>query len=70
VLVVSSGGPIATAVAQALAAPATEFIELNLRIHNTAVTELHFNAKRQVLATYNTLPHLHDACYADWKTYA
>ena len=45
-------------------------IELNLRIRNSAVTEFSFNPKRHVLLTYNTLPHLDDAPYRDWVTYA
>ncbi|MDO5692606.1 MAG: histidine phosphatase family protein [Pseudomonadota bacterium] len=70
VLLVSSGGPIATAVAHVLDAPATASIELNLRIRNTAVTEFDFNPKRHQLITYNTLPHLDAAEYRDWVTYA
>lgn len=70
VLMVSSGGPIATAVAHVLQAPAEVSIELNLRIRNTAVTEFSFNPKRHTLMTYNTLPHLDGAAYADWVTYA
>lgn len=58
VLIVSSGGPIATAVAQVLACPPETFVELNLRIRNSAVTEFAFNPKRHHLVTFNTLPHL------------
>lgn len=61
VLIVSSGGPIATAVAQVLSAPAETFVELNLRIRNSAVTEFAFNPKRHHLVTFNTLPHLDTA---------
>ena len=61
VLIVSSGGPIATAVSQVLACPAETFVELNLRIRNSAVTEFAFNAKRHHLVTFNTLPHLDSA---------
>ena len=70
VLLVSSGGPIATAVAQVLAAPPAISIELNLRIRNTALTQFVFNPKRHQLLTYNTLPHLDGAEYRDWVTYA
>ena len=70
VLIVSSGGPIATAVAHILDAPAATSIELNLRIRNTAVTEFAFNPKRHQLVTYNTLPHLDAAAFRDWVTYA
>lgn len=58
VLIVSSGGPIATAVSQVLACPPETFVELNLRIRNSAVTEFAFNPKRHHLVSFNTLPHL------------
>jgi hypothetical protein len=45
-------------------------IELNLRIRNSAVTELAYTPKRHMLVTYNTLPHLEDAAYEDWVTYS
>lgn len=61
VLIVSSGGPIATAVSQVLACPPETFVELNLRIRNSAVTEFAFNPKRHHLVTFNTLPHLDTA---------
>ena len=61
VLIVSSGGPIATAVAQVLSTPPETFVELNLRIRNSAVTEFAFNPKRHHLVTFNTLPHLDSA---------
>lgn len=70
VLIVSSGGPISTAVAQVLQAPSDTAIELNLRIRNSSVTEFAFTPKRHMLVTYNTLPHLDDAAYKDWVTYA
>lgn len=58
VLVVSSGGPISTAVGHVLGTPPETTIELNMRIRNTAVTEFVFTPKRHMLLTYNTLPHL------------
>ena len=61
VLIVSSGGPIATAVSQVLATPPATAVELNLRIRNSAVTEFAFNPKRHHLVTFNTLPHLDSA---------
>ncbi len=70
VLIVSSGGPIATAVGRVLGTSPETTIELNLRIRNSSVTELAFNPKRHTLLTYNTLPHLDDPHYADWITYA
>jgi broad specificity phosphatase PhoE len=57
-LIVSSGGPIATAVSQVLACPPESFVELNLRIRNSAVTEFAFNSRRHHLVTFNVLPHL------------
>ena len=61
VLIVSSGGPIATAVSQVLATPPETLVELNLRIRNSAVTEFAFNPKRHHLVSFNTLPHLDSA---------
>jgi broad specificity phosphatase PhoE len=69
VLIVSSGGPIATAVAQVLQAPPEASIELNLRIRNSALTEFHFTPKRHSLHSFNHLPHLHGAQYAGWETF-
>ena len=70
VLLVSSGGPIATAVGHILGAPAEATIEMNMRIRNSALTEFVFNPKRYSLLTFNTLPHLDAPHYADWQTYA
>ena len=70
VLIVSSGGPISTAVGQILGTTPETTIELNLRIRNSAITEFAFNPKRHMLLSYNGLPHLDDARYADWITYA
>ncbi len=70
VLIVSSGGPISTAVGQVLGTTPETTIELNLRIRNSSVTEFAFNPKRHMLLTYNTLPHLDAAQYADWITFA
>jgi broad specificity phosphatase PhoE len=70
VLIVSSGGPISTAVGHVLAAPPETTIELNLRMRNSAVTEFAFTPKRHMLVTYNTLPHLDAPERQDWITYA
>lgn len=70
VLIVSSGGPIATAVGHVLGTTPETTIELNLRIRNTAVCELAFNPKRHTLLTYNTLAHLDSGEHAKWVTYA
>lgn len=70
VLLISSGGPISTAVGQVLGTAPETTIELNMRIRNSAITEFAFTPKRHVLLTFNTLPHLDDAEYASWITYA
>ncbi|HSW25727.1 MAG TPA: histidine phosphatase family protein, partial [Burkholderiaceae bacterium] len=68
VLIVSSGGPISTAVAHVLGAPPLAMVELNLRMRNSAVTEFAFTPKRHALITFNTLPHLEGA-EASWITH-
>jgi hypothetical protein len=70
VLLVSSGGPIATAVAQILGSSPESFVELNMHLRNTAVTEFAFNPKRHALMTFNTLAHLDAPQFADWISYA
>lgn len=70
VLVVSSGGPISTAVAQVLGASPAASIELNLRLRNTSVTEFAFTPKRLSLVTFNTLPHLDAPGLRSCVTYA
>ena len=69
VLVVTSGGPISTAVGHVLRTPPETTIELNLRIRNTAVTEFAFTPKRHMLLSFNGIPHLDAAQYRDWVTY-
>ncbi len=70
VLVVSSGGPISTAVGHVLGTSPETTIELNYNIRNSSLTHFTFNPKRHTLLTYNTLPHLDRAEYAPWITYA
>jgi len=70
VLIVSSGGPIATAVAQVLGAPHQTAVELNLRIRNSAVTEFSFTPKRHMLQSFNGIPHLDAPAYGDWVSYS
>lgn len=69
VLLVSSGGPIATAVGHILGTAPETTIELNMRIRNSALSEFAFTPKRHMLMTYNTLPHLDAPEYAEWVTY-
>ncbi len=70
VLLVSSGGPIATAVGQVLGIPGAGIVELNMRIRNSALTEFVYTAKRHALLSFNTLPHLDHPERAAWRTYA
>jgi len=70
VLIVSSGGPISTAVGQVLGTPSATTIDLNMRIRNSAVTEFVFSAQRHTLLTFNTLPHLDPVDDAGLITYA
>ena len=70
VLLVSSGGPIATAVAHVLRTSPETSIELNMRLRNTAVTEFSFNPKRHSLQSFNCLPHLETPNHKDWVTFA
>jgi broad specificity phosphatase PhoE len=70
VLLVSSGGPIATAVHRVLGAPAAAMVELNLRIRNSALTEFAYSAGRHRLQSFNHLPHLDTPDRRGWETYA
>lgn len=70
VLVVSSGGPISTAVAHVLGAPAATAIDLNMRMRNSSLTELVVTPRRMELLAFNTLPHLEDPVRRSWITYA
>jgi len=58
VLMVTSGGPIATAIGQVLGLGAEATIDINLHIRNSAVSELKVSPRRHTLITFNTLPHL------------
>jgi broad specificity phosphatase PhoE len=70
VLIVSSGGPISTAVGHVLGTTPETTIELNLRIRNSALTQFDYNPKRHSLISFNTLPHLDHPDLTDWVTYA
>ena len=58
VLIVSSGGPIASAIGHMLGLAAEPTIELNMHIRNSAVSEVKVGPQRHTLITFNTLPHL------------
>jgi broad specificity phosphatase PhoE len=70
VLISSSGGPLSSAVAQVLGLSHEAGIELNMRMRNTAVSELIVTPKRCILLTFNTLPHLDDEAWRAMQTYA
>jgi len=70
VLIVSSGGPIATAVGHVLGIRPEIVIELNLRLRNSSITEFTFSRNRQMLVSFNAVPHLEDPAYAGWVTYS
>ena len=70
IMIVSSGGPISTAVGHVLGIAPETTIDLNMRIRNSAVTEFHVSPQRLSLIAYNTLPHLDAPEYEDWVTYA
>jgi broad specificity phosphatase PhoE len=70
VLLVSSGGPIATAMGHVLGTTPETTIELNFRMRNASVTEFAFTPKRHMVVTFNALPHLDAPEHADWVTYA
>lgn len=58
VLIVSSGGPIAAIVAATLNAPPATAVELNMRIRNSALSELATTPRRHSLISFNGVPHL------------
>lgn len=70
VLLVSSGGPISTAVGEVLGVPPAGVVELNLRLRNSALSEFVMTPKRHALLSFNTLPHLDHPERAGWVTYA
>lgn len=70
VLMVSSGGPISTAVAHVLGAPPASAIDLNMRLRNSALTEMVVTPRRLELLAFNTLPHLEAEPRRGWVTYA
>ena len=70
VLVVSSGGPIATAISSVLGTSPEVAIALNMRIRNTAITALSMSPKRLMLQSFNTLNHLDTPDTRGWETFA
>lgn len=58
VLVVSSGGPISTILAEVLGMPMRGVVDLNLQTRNTGITELQAGASRVHCVSFNNVPHL------------
>lgn len=58
VLVVSSGGPISTILAEVLGMPQRGVVDLNLQTRNTGITELQAGARRIQCISFNNVPHL------------
>ena len=69
VLIVSSGGPMAAFAQQAMQAPASTAIELNMQIRNTGICQYFFNAESCHLASFNGIPHLDLPQRRDCVTY-
>ena len=70
VLIVTSGGPIATAVGHVLGISPETTIDLNMRIRNSSITEFAFTPKRHMLVCFNAIPHLEHEDPAQWVTYS
>jgi broad specificity phosphatase PhoE len=70
VLVVSSGGPISTILADVLRMPPRGVVDLNLQTRNTGVTELQAGASRISCVSFNGVPHLERPDRAGALTYA
>ncbi len=70
VLVVSSGGPISTILAETLAMPARGVVDLNLQTRNTGISELRFNERTVHCVSFNAIPHLDRPDRPDSLTYA
>jgi broad specificity phosphatase PhoE len=58
VLVVSSGGPISTILAEVLGMPPRGVVDLNLQTRNTGISELQAGASRIHCVSFNNVPHL------------
>ena len=69
ILVVSSGGPIATTLRRVLALNSRAASDLLLNIHNTSFHRFEFEAGRLRLSQYNASPHLEDANRRTARTY-
>jgi len=70
VLVVSSGGPISTVLAEVLGMPLRGVVDLNLQTRNTGITELQAGANRIHCVSFNNVPHLDRPDRAGALTYS
>jgi broad specificity phosphatase PhoE len=70
VLVVSSGGPISTILAEVLGMPQRGVVDLNLQTRNTGITELQARASRVHCVSFNNVPHLDRPDRAGALTYS
>jgi broad specificity phosphatase PhoE len=70
VLVVSSGGPISTILADVLGMPLRGVVDLNLQTRNTGITELQAGANRIHCVSFNNVPHLDRPDRAGALTYS
>ena len=70
VLVVSSGGPISTILAEVLGMPQRGVVDLNLQTRNTGITELQAGAARIQCISFNNVPHLDRPDRAGTLTYS
>lgn len=69
ILLVSSGGAIATALSHVLHAPASAMVHMNLQLRNSSISQLYFNARAMHFAGYNHVPHLDHPDRAGSVTY-
>ena len=69
ILLVSSGGAIATALSQVLQAPASAMVQMNLQLRNSSVSHLYFNARAVHFSGFNHVPHLEQPDRARSVTY-
>jgi len=70
VLVVSSGGPISTVLAEVLGMPLRGVVDLNLQTRNTGISELQAGANRIHCVSFNNVPHLDRPDRAGALTYS
>ena len=70
VLVVSSGGPISTILAEVLGMPLRGVVDLNLQTRNTGISELQAGASRIHCVSFNNVPHLDRPDRAGALTYS